>query len=105
MRRMILLTVTWQGSNAPIETWPEEHSPWITRSLHGDTNTDEMFLFTTILYLSQHGPDVRGGATGIADAVEHSGQQVTAGLRVQPSIGRLLVFSSGAENMHESART
>mmetsp|Transcript_20508 Transcript_20508/g.41695 ORF Transcript_20508/g.41695 Transcript_20508/m.41695 type:complete len:111 (-) Transcript_20508:118-450(-) len=26
---------------------------------------------------------------------------VLAGLRVQPSIGRLLVFSAGVENMHE----
>ena len=31
-------------------------------------------------------------------------ERVTAGLRVQPSIGRLLVFSSGVENMHEMIR-
>ena len=33
-----------------------EAGPWFPRSLHGDTNTDEMFLFTTILYLSQVEP-------------------------------------------------
>jgi hypothetical protein len=46
---------------------------------------------------------VLGGETGIADAVVDTphGPVVTAGLRVQPSIGRLLVFSAGAENMHE----
>ena len=26
---------------------------------------------------------------------------MTAGLRVEPSVGRLLVFSAGVENMHE----
>ena len=42
---------------------------------------------------------MRGGETGIADAVE--GGEVVSGLRVEPSIGRLLVFSAGVENMHE----
>jgi len=82
-----------------------------TRSLHGDLNTDEMFLYTCILYLSDYGVDVHGGETGIADEVvwpsdEHAviaGRtlRVTGGLRVEPSLGRLLVFSAGVENMHE----
>ena len=42
-----------------------------------------------------------GGETGIADEVDEATRGVTAGLRVQPSIGRLLVFSAGVENMHE----
>ena len=54
---------------------------------------------------------VFGGETGIADAVDDDPlgpsmgpARVRAGLRVQPSIGRLLVFSSGPENMHEMLR-
>mmetsp|Transcript_11866 Transcript_11866/g.27155 ORF Transcript_11866/g.27155 Transcript_11866/m.27155 type:complete len:179 (-) Transcript_11866:196-732(-) len=77
--------------------------PWSAKSLHGDTNTDEMFIFTAILYLSQHGVDCIGGETGIADAMAPGDTvgRVELGLRVQPSVGRLLLFSSGAENMHE----
>jgi hypothetical protein len=99
--------ITWHGQHHDArERWPTYWRPrkWIPSSLHGDTNTDEMFLFTTILYLAQHGEDVRGGETGIADEVVDTpggGTAVTAGLRVEPSIGRLLVFSSGVENMHE----
>ena len=89
--------ITW---DAP-DSGPTAAPPWQPSSLHGDTNTDEMFLFTTILYLSQHGVDVWGGETGIADAVDGRTHAVTAGLRVEPSIGRLLVFSAGVENMHE----
>ena len=69
-----------------------------------DPSLESRHQFTTILSLSQHGLDVNGGETGIADVVidQASGLElVTAGLRVQPSIGRLLVFSSGTENMHE----
>lgn len=98
--------ITWDAQWTTVP--PRDAGPppkvWSPNSLHGDTNTDEMFLFTTILYLSQHGDDVRGGETGIADVVEDDPSgftTVTAGLRVQPSIGRLLVFSSGVENMHE----
>ncbi|KAL1524968.1 hypothetical protein AB1Y20_019844 [Prymnesium parvum] len=92
--------ITWKAPRSSHETTPPI---WRPRSLHGDTNTDEMFLFTTILYLSQHGEDCVGAETGIADEI---GAQdvVTAGLRVQPSIGRLLVFSAGVENMHEMLR-
>ena len=79
-----------------------EPGPWRPASLHGDTNTDEMFLYTTILYLTEQGLDGVGAETGIADEVERG--EVTAGLRVQPSVGRLLVFSSGVENMHEMVR-
>ena len=134
--------------------------------------TDEMFIFTAILYLSQHGVDCIGGEvcpplpaagccmpspllyyliyyltalslpsaltmrdstrpqipsdpvrltcldrpppppppelhriattqTGIADAMAPGDTvgRVELGLRVQPSVGRLLLFSSGAENM------
>lgn len=54
--------------------------------------------------------DVAGGETGLADVVvdeaaypgrAEKAEFVTAGLRVQPAVGRLLVFSSGVENMHE----
>ena len=99
--------ITWHGAHRDArDRWPTFWKPkaWQPQSLHGDTNTDEMFLFTTILYLSQHGEEVLGGETGIADAVEdrpYQGAFTTAGLRVQPSIGRLLVFSAGVENMHE----
>lgn len=99
--------IRWTGNSKPRAEWPVPPLDWTPGSLHGDTNTDEMFLFTTIMYLSQHGEDVKGGETGIADEVDHgkapggTGTRVTAGLRIEPSIGRLLVFSSGVENMHE----
>ena len=107
--------ITWNapecsGGRTGCTNWPAAPLPWQPSSLHGDTNTDEMFIYTTILYLSQHGIDVHGGETGIADAIADSTptmpyyEHVTAGLRVQPSIGRLLVFSSGVENMHEMLR-
>ena len=47
-----------------------------------------------LLCPTQHGVDGVGGETGIADAVGPSGR-VAMGLRVQPAVGRLLVFSSG----------
>ena len=91
--------ITWDGETGGVaEAAPAR---WQPRSLHGDTNTDEMFQYTTILYLSQHGEDVAGAETGIADAVSWASGEVTAGLRVEPSVGRLLVFSAGVENMHE----
>ena len=91
--------ITWDGETGGVaEAAPAR---WQPRSLHGDTNTDEMFQYTTILYLSQHGEDVAGAETGIADAVSWATGEVTAGLRVEPSVGRLLVFSAGVENMHE----
>ena len=38
----------------PPSEWPSVGpAPWIPSSLHGDTNTDEMFIYTTILYLTQ----------------------------------------------------
>ena len=95
--------ITWEGRDPDKqerETWPAQPARWAARSLHGDTNTDEMFLYTAILYLSQHGEDVMGAETGIADEVDGD-FTVGAGLRVEPSIGRLLVFSAGVENMHE----
>ena len=37
----------------PPSEWPSVRAaPWVPRSLHGDTNTDEMFIYTTILYLT-----------------------------------------------------
>lgn len=93
--------IVWDGAQTTKEEWPSEPLTWKPRSLHGDTNTDEMFLFTTILYLSQHGDDVVGGETGIADEIDGTHHQTLRGLRVEPSIGRLLIFSSGVENMHE----
>jgi hypothetical protein len=112
MLRRVVCPVTWKSGSCPrgrtgcpVDKWASFPStPWMPSSLHGDTNTDEMFIFTTILYLVQHGDDVHGGETGIADAVIDSsefGEVVTSGLRVQPSVGRLLVFSAGVENMHE----
>eukprot|EP00965_Chrysotila_dentata_P153973 5089703-Pleurochrysis_carterae.AAC.2 len=75
---------------------------WRNNALHGDTNTDEMFMHTAILYLTTYGAECEGGETGIADAVDAvSSTLVRAGLRVQPSRGRLLLFSAGVENMHE----
>ena len=38
----------------PPSEWPSVGpAPWSPSSLHGDTNTDEMFIYTTILYLTQ----------------------------------------------------
>ena len=153
----------------PPSEWPSVGAaPWVPRSLHGDTNTDEMFIYTTILYLTQacactctharmhmhactctcthahatsvhllptpschrphaytrrscevctlgvykcgplllcptqHGVDGVGGETGIADAVGPGGR-VDAGLRVQPAVGRLLVFSSGSTDRYRGS--
>jgi hypothetical protein len=101
--------ITWSGQSAA--PWPNAPAPWYTRSLHGDLNTDEFIMYTCILYLSDHGADVYGGETGIADEVVWPSEEdavtagrtssVTVGLRVEPSLGRLLVFSAGVENMHE----
>lgn len=96
--------IQWQGPAGRAGAADPGPAAWSPRSLHGDTNTDEMFLYTTILYLTQHGVDGVGGETGIADEVrERAGRphETTAGLRVEPSVGRLLVFSAGVENMHE----
>lgn len=97
--------ITWQrhGDDEVAQAeWPSvEPRKWRPSAMHGDTNTDEMFMYTTILYLTEHGVDGVGAETGIVDAVDESKGIVNAGLRVQPGVGRLLVFSAGVENMHE----
>ena len=55
-----------------------------------------------LLRPTQHGIDGVGGETGIADAVGPGGR-VDAGLRVQPAVGRLLVFSSGSTNRYRGS--
>jgi hypothetical protein len=81
-------------------------------SLHSDFRTDNLFVYTAVLYVVTHADEacaggeacagrVVGGETGIADAVAADAPAaVTAGLRVEPRRARLLVFSSGAENLH-----
>ena len=163
---------TAAAAAVPPSEWPSVGAaPWVPRALHGDTNTDEMFIYTTILYLTQacactcthpcmhmhmlhmhvhtctchvcahtsclhpparphahtrrpcevctrgvygcsplllrptqHGIDGVGGETGIADAVGPGGR-VDAGLRVQPAVGRLLVFSSGSTDRYRGSWT
>lgn len=74
--------------------------PWKPVGLHGDFLTDMLFVYTAILYLCTHGEDgLEGGETGIGDEVG-ADRLVSRGLRIEPSRGRLLVFSSGVENMH-----
>jgi hypothetical protein len=74
--------------------------PWAPTSLHADFLTDHLFVYTAILYLCTRGRDGLDGAeTDIANEVGDDGL-VSSGVRVEPSRGRLLVFSSGAENFH-----
>ena len=52
------------------------------------------WLYTVLLYVSN---DIVGGETGIADTFGDEAGRPTSGLVVGAVVGRLLVFSPGAE--------
>merc|ERR1712037_524253 len=70
---------------------------------HTDTEQYGTFAFTSLLYLSTAGADFDGGAfvfEGVGDGEEASGADVD----VEPRLGRLVAFTSDAENPHRAAR-
>lgn len=63
---------------------------------HVDTIAYGSFAFTGLLYLSEQGDDFQGGDFVFLDGA--------ANYTVTPVIGRLLLFTSGAENAHQVRR-
>lgn len=60
-----------------------------------------MYYFTAIVYLSDQRPGGCGTCeTVFVDRVDAASGQVARGVAVQPRRGRVLLFSSGVENMH-----
>jgi hypothetical protein len=77
---------------------------------HVDTLQYGSFAYTALIYLSTHGDDFRGGEFYFLDAdadgdgdKDKEGERGQARTAVLPAAGRLLVFSSGAENTHHVA--
>jgi len=69
--------------------------------LHSDYLSREMYLYSAIVYIDQFGMHFGGGELSIADAFESGDEAVLSeGLIVEPRLGRLVLFSAGAENMH-----
>ncbi|KAJ1631814.1 hypothetical protein T492DRAFT_993166, partial [Pavlovales sp. CCMP2436] len=64
---------------------------------HLDTEQYQSFTYTALLYLSDHGSDFTGG---LFEFVDEPKERRT----VLPAKGRLLVFTSGAENKHRVTR-
>ena len=68
---------------------------------HIDAARPIYWHYTCLLYVGPHSADqFAGGETLLIDAVDRARGQVRAGLLVEPRRGRLLAFSSGAENVH-----
>ena len=62
---------------------------------HVDTRQYGSFVYTSLLYLSDHGTDFRGGVFRFDGA-----SSVAAPEQVTPKAGSLLIFTSGQENPH-----
>jgi hypothetical protein len=63
---------------------------------HVDTAQYGVFAYTALLYLADHGTDFSGGHFEFVDLPRDG--------RVLPARGRLLLFTSGAENRHRVTR-
>lgn len=66
---------------------------------HIDTQQYKSFVYTALIYLNTHNHDYTGG-----EFIFESTSDNDVHLRVLPSTGKLLVFSSGAENPHHVNR-
>ena len=68
---------------------------------HIDAARPVYWHYTCLLYVGEHGASqFAGGETLLIDEVERRHGNVRSGLLVEPRRGRLLAFSSGAENVH-----
>jgi hypothetical protein len=79
--------------------WTRMHSDYLS-SMGG-----QLHVYTALLYLTgSEDPDLVGGETGFADAFDDPrlapGVRPSRGLVVEPARGRLVAFTSGAENFH-----
>lgn len=77
----------------PARTIHDEY--WHT---HIDKHTYEAFHYTSLIYLSEQDRDFTGGSF----VYEDNGNE--SGMKIQPSIGLLSVFTSGDENPHRVER-
>ena len=69
---------------------------------HVDTEQYESFVYTALLYLTDHGTDFEGGQLQFLQShAEASTEPVHA---VKPAKGRLVLFTSGAEHPHRVTR-
>ena len=62
--------------------------------LHIDKETYPEFHYTSLLYLTDHGRDFKGGEFVFVDAHDHMNRTI------QPRMGRVSMFTSGIENKH-----
>ena len=70
---------------------------------HIDAARPVLWHYTCLLYVGEHHPSqFAGGETLLIDSVDHRTGRVRRGLLVEPRRGRLLAFSSGAENVHSA---
>ena len=68
---------------------------------HIDAARPTTWHYTCLLYIGEHEPEhFAGGETLLIDEVERSSGTVRAGTLVEARRGRMLAFSSGAENVH-----
>ncbi|CAH1958959.1 unnamed protein product [Acanthoscelides obtectus] len=67
---------------------------------HVDKDTYESFHYTSLIYLNDFGVDFNGGRFVFMDKIEKSSKNIT----VEPRKGRVLIFTSGAENCHHVER-
>jgi predicted 2-oxoglutarate/Fe(II)-dependent dioxygenase YbiX len=67
---------------------------------HIDTEQYGTFAYTTLLYLNSQQQDFEGGSFTFLPTKKGRGEPVT----VEPREGRLVIFSSGAENTHRVTR-
>ncbi|RZC35993.1 2-oxoglutarate and iron-dependent oxygenase domain-containing protein 3-like, partial [Asbolus verrucosus] len=65
-------------------------------NIHIDKETYESFHYTSLLYLTDFSVDFKGGRLIFLDDINKPLKNVT----VEPRKGRVLMFSSGAENPH-----
>lgn len=67
---------------------------------HIDKDTYESFHYTALLYLSDYSVDFTGGRFVFLDPYKKTTHNVT----IEPRMGRVAIFTSGAENKHRVER-
>ena len=80
--------------------------------LHSDFHSSSKYVFTAIIYLSDWGSEFTGGETVFVHSMRAPGGEsppvaaekmllpMRAGEIVQPKLGRVVLFTGGAENLH-----
>ncbi|CAG2170021.1 unnamed protein product [Oppiella nova] len=87
--RLYLTNPTFFARKTPKRAQTKDDKYWVR---HVDRHTAKCYSFTSLLYLSTYGADFTGGRFIFTDQMSNH--------TIEPKLGRLAAFTSGAENEH-----